>query len=49
MKVLIDGLKRIRQKYIIGIDPSRINLDVDLKGVIPLLQSGVAPEEGTEP
>ena len=48
MQVLIDGLKRIRKKYVIGIDPSRINLDVELKGVIPLLESGVAPEEGTE-
>ena len=48
MQVLIDGLKRIRQKFIIGIDPSRISLDVDLKGVMPLLQSGVALEEGTK-
>ncbi len=48
MQVLIDGLQRIRKKYIIGIDPSRINLEVDLKGGIPLLQSGIAPEEGTE-
>ena len=37
MKVLARSLADVRNKYVIGIDPDRVHIDVDLKEVAPML------------
>ena len=49
MSVLAKRLPNIR-KYVIGIDPDRVNLDVELRNINPLLNFADAlseDEEGT--
>jgi len=44
MSVLAKNLPNIR-KYVIGIDPERVNLDVELRSINPLLNFADALED----
>ena len=44
MSVLAKNLPHIR-KYVIGIDPERVNLDVELRSINPLLNFADALED----